>query len=245
MDSFFRWLNKVLSPYFNLQMYHLPELLMFVTGFILWAIGYYIILKNVRKYKFCQMPMIVAAGNIAWEFTWSFLFVGNLGPFFTWGCRLWFTMDLFINYSSIKYGLKDVSNPWLRKHYAFWYVFSLAGWFCIVYFMGLDHDDNELGVVSALLINVVMSALFIYQLLNYPQLRGKGMSGAVGICKMFGTGFISAGSFFIWYQNQFLITLGILSFIMDGIYVYLFYNYKNPELEAKSREEYRHRTMPV
>jgi len=245
MDSFLQKLEDWLHPFFSTKTYDLPELMLFFLGFMLWVLAYYHILKDVRKFKYCEMPMIVAAGNIAWEFSWSFLFVSDLGPFFTWGCRLWFTMDIFINYSALKYGLKEVSNPFLRKHYLFWYIFSLLGWFCVVYFMRLDGMDDGLGVVSALLINVVMSSLYIYQILNYPGLRNKGFSYKAAWYKMFGTGSITFASCFIWPEDGFLISCGVMSFILDAIYIYLFKYYKNPELENMNRTEIAERRMPV
>ena len=70
MDSPQTWLRKELGPFINLETYDLPEITLFAFGFILWALAYYHILKDVRKFKFCEMPMIVATGNIAWEFNW-------------------------------------------------------------------------------------------------------------------------------------------------------------------------------
>jgi hypothetical protein len=248
MDKFWQWLYHIAEHFFNLKKYHPAELTMFFAGFTLWVFAYYYIIKDIRKYKFCEMPMLVATGNIAWEFTWSFLFFGDLGPFFTWGARVWFTMDLFINYNSLKYGLKDVSNPDLRKHYRFWYVFSLIAWFCVVYFMGwVDRDTHRFGIQSALLINVVMSALYIYQLLNYPGFRGKGLNYKVAWYKMFGTGFITLGSTLVWWDknNQLFMTFGILSFLLDAIYIYLFRYYKNPALESLTLDEYQKSKMPV
>lgn len=248
MHDFLHWLYKLAEYFFNLRKYHPPELILFLAGFILWIFAYYYIIKDIRKYKFCEMPMLVASGNIAWEFIWSFLFFGDLGPFFSWGARIWFTMDIFINYSCLKYGLKDVSTPVLRRQYRFWYVFSLIGWFCIVYFMGwIDRDSHRLGIQAALLINVVMSSLYIYQVINYPGFRGKGFNRKVAWFKMFGTGSIVVGSILVWWdkQNQLFMTLGILSFLLDAVYVYLFIFYKNPDLESITLDEYRRGKMPV
>ncbi len=80
--------------------------------------------------------------------------------------------------------------------------------------MGENGDDNRLGVVSALAINVVMSSLYIDQLLKFPQYRNKGFSYNVAVLKMVGTGVISISSTMHWEDNSFLITLGLLSFIL-------------------------------
>jgi hypothetical protein len=224
IDEVIKWFLS----FFNLQKYDILELALFGLGFVSWVIAYYFILKDNKKYGICEMPMMMAAANIAWEFSWSFLFKSDLGVFFTWGCRAWFFMDIFINRAAYMNGLKLVTNKFLTATYGMWYVVSLIGWFCIVIFMCIDHDDNELGVVSALLINVVMSSLYVYQLLNYPQLRGKGFSVAAGWFKMIGTGSISAASFILWFDNEFLLTMCILTFFLDCVYLYLYYQH-NPE----------------
>ncbi len=94
--------------------------------------------------------------------------------------------------------------------------------------MGKAGDDNQLGVVSALLINVAMSILYIMQLIEYPERRGKGMSLNAAIFKMVGTGSITIASMLHW-TDGFLNTLGILSFILDVVYVYLFVTYQPPQ----------------
>jgi len=208
------------------------EMLLFLTGFWLWAWAYYIIIKNIFKYKIVEMPVGVGPGNFAWEIIWSFFFVGDLGKPFQWGCRLWFFMDIFINYFTLKYGQKQVQSPFFKKYFYFLYFFFFASWIAVVYTMGAAGDDNQLGVVSALLINVVMSGLYIQQLVDNPEYRGKGFSYAVGWLKMFGTGAITVASIRYWPDNTFLITLGTLSFILDAMYIYLFKNYQPEKTHA-------------
>lgn len=169
--------------------------------------------------------MLVATGNIAWEFSWTFLFKNDLSIFFTAGCFIWFSRDIYINAYAFKFWKKDVTNPWIAKTYHWWYILSLATWFGIVYFMHVEKIDNALGVVSALIINVVMSSLYIYQILCFPEFRGRGMSRTAAWCKMLGTGTISFVSFFVWPENEFLLTLCVVTFILDMIYIGLYYFY--------------------
>lgn len=223
IDRFIRWWLH----FFNLKTYDILELTLFSFGFIFWAVSYVKIIRDCRHYGICEMPMIVATGNIAWEFCWSFLFRGDLGLFFNWGCRLWFFGDLFINYYAFTHGRKLVTNRFLANNWRFWYFFCLLSWLGIVYFMTEDHDDNQLGVVSALLINVAMSGLYIYQLLNYPQFRGRGFSTTAAWFKMLGTGSISAASFILawkgtWPHSQFLITMCVATLVLDLVYIHLY-----------------------
>lgn len=211
---------------FNLGVYSPFELTLFGIGFISWVLAYTFIIRNTLRYQISEMPLIVAAGNLAWEFCWSFLFQNDLGIIFTWGCRVWFLMDIFINYKTVILGRKLVTNSFIVSNYLFWYIFCLLSWFGIVYFISIDGLDDKLGVVSAMLINVVMSALYIYQLLNYSQYRNRGFCIAVAWLKMVGTATISLGSAIVWPENGFLLTMCVITFILDLIYIYLFYRYK-------------------
>jgi hypothetical protein len=225
MDYWERLIETLLG-HTNFNEYNGFDLILLGSGFIFWGMAYYHIIRNGFKYKFNEMPMIVAAGNIAWEFSWSFIFHGDLGRLFLWGCMIWFFMDLFINYQVLAYNRQRVANIWVKKNYYFIYLFYLIVWFLIVFYMAEDGDDNQLGVVSALLINVVMSSLYIYQLLSLPQFRNIGMDNKVAWWKMIGTGTITIASFFLWPKNGFLLSMGIASLLLDILYIYLFKVYQ-------------------
>jgi len=42
------------------------------VGTLFWVVCYIAVIKNGFKRKYVEMPMFVGAGNIAWEFIWSF-----------------------------------------------------------------------------------------------------------------------------------------------------------------------------
>ena len=232
MESILSWIRSYRECVEGLG-YDLFEMLLLGLGFISWVTAYYFIIKGVRKNQTCEMPMLVAAGNIAWEFYWSFIGDPDLGEPFQWGCRIWFCMDLFINYSVFKYGRKLVTLPILKKYWFQTWAFAWVLWFEIVYFMDREGNDNPLGVVSAIIINVVMSGLYIYQLLNYPELRGKGFSIHAAWLKMIGTGSISVASFFLWSHNEWLLSMCVATFVLDIVYISLYYNYKPEIIETE------------
>ena len=220
----------------NWQVYTPLEIVLLGLGFISWFAAYYYIIQDARTFKYCEMPMLVATGNIAWEFSYTFLLPNNLSVLFTIGAGLWFARDIFINAYVWRYWKNDVTNPWIGRTYHWWYIFSLISWFGIVYLMRTCGFDNDLGVVSALIINVAMSALYIYQLVSFPEFRGKGMSYKAAWLKMFGTGIISVASVFIWPTNHYLQVLCLVTWLLDMFYIYLFKNYQpDPTWLARKR----------
>lgn len=97
--------------------------------------------------------------------------------------------------------------------------------------MAKEGKDNGLGVESGLLLNMFMSGLYLYQMFQQPRFRNKAYSLKVAVYKMLGTTLITISSAFIWPDDKYLISLGVGTFILDIVYVYLFITYK-PALMA-------------
>ena len=198
-------------------------------GFVFWAIVYKEILWGIHKFKIVEVPVIVCAMDISWEFCWGFLLKNDFGSIFKIGCIVWFFMDCFINYNVLRYGRKLVTNPWINKNYIPIYLFILIGSGFITYYMRVLAEDDGIGLVSAYFINLVISGLYIYQLLSYPHLREQGFRYRVAWTKFLGTGTISVTCFLHYPDNHFLHTMCVMVFVMDITYIYLFKNYK-PEI---------------
>lgn len=213
------------------------ELILFFIGFASWVWAYFLILKGAYKYKINEMPLMVGPGNWAWEFIWGFLSEPELGRPFILGVRMWFFFDLFINISILKYGYKQLPLPLLKKRFRYTYIIALVFWFFTVYTFGKVNDDNPLGVTSALMINVIMSGLYIYQLVFNPNLRGKGLSFKVAVLKCIGTGVITLASILKWPEAYFLINLGVISFVIDIIYLVLFKKYQPAKEEKEWKQD--------
>ena len=220
MTNFFNVLEVDFSRYPPLHV------LLLGFGFIFWVMAYKEVITGVIKNKMVEIPIIVCAMDISWEFLWAFFLENDFGILFTIGCTVWFFMDVGINYSVLRYGKKLVTNPWIKKNYYFIYVFILIGSGSITYFLKTSGIDNGLGLLSAYLINLVISATYIYQLLSFPQFINHGFQYRVAWTKFLGTGSISIFCF-LHYPNYYLLyTMCIMVFAMDILYIYLFKNYK-------------------
>lgn len=230
IDDFIAWLEKNV----NLAEYPPTQLMFLGFGFIFWALAYYYVIKGIRKYKIVEIPMIVVALDIAWEFDWAFMLENDLSWIFSVGCAIWFFMDLYININTLRYGKKLVTNKWIKSNYFKIYVFILISGLIITYSMKTNAEDNGIGIVSAYLINILISSLYIYQLFNYPELRGKGLSWQVAVLKFLGTGSITLAVYIHWNHNMFLISMCTVVLLMDILYLYLYKNYKPETIQAET-----------
>lgn len=229
LDQIIHWLEANM----NLKDYPPIQLLFFGLGFVFWALTYKEVLQGIRKYKIVEIPMIVAALDITWEFNWAFLLKNNLSFLFSIGCAVWFFMDCFINYNTLRYGRKLVTNPWISKYYFWIWLFLIIGSGFIVNTMSVLHEDNRLGVISAYQINLLISSLYLYQLLTFPHLRGRGFSYKVAWNKFLGTGFISVASLLHYHHNGYIMTMAAMVTVMDITYLILYKNYKPETLSTQ------------
>jgi len=176
----------------NLENLNLYQMILFSIGSVFWLLTYITYIKHIRKNKFVEIPLIVVALNIAWEFIWSFPFgssVSNyLGTGLQVGYSLWFFFDCYIFYGILKYGYKQFQTPFFRDNSKaiailtvifglfFFYTFNIAGY------------DTEIGTISAYIDNVLISALYIMLFVSHPD--KKLFSYPIAWYKLLGTGLI-------------------------------------------------------
>jgi len=217
----------------NLELYTPLEFVFYFTGFFLWAVLYVILVRNIIKYKFVEMPFIVAAGNIAWELLYSFVFEMDMGYLLTWLYRIGTLVDVFIFIMVIRYGHKQITFlKGAEKYFKPMTVLIFLAWGVLFYFYRAQGLDNSLGTISAIQLNMVISALYIVLILSKPDLYG--MSYAIAWLKMLGTGLVTVFLFLHFPDNHFIQTMGICVFIVDNVYIYLF---------AKRRRQEKHKSQ--
>lgn len=210
------------QPLLNLRDYSPLELITFGVGCAGWIIVYGYTLHSLRRHQFIEIPVVTVWGNIVWEFLWSFVFITDMGLLFVWGYRIWFFLDCFIVYGAFRYGHKQVDLPLLRRHFRPVSVLVLLAWIPLLYFY-IDRYDaplSRMGAYSGYLLNLLISALYIplalrlnnWALFSYPVAWYKGI----------GTLLISLFCF-LHFSDGFLLTMCVLTGVLDGVYIYLFH----------------------
>jgi len=212
-------------PFVNMQDYTLLDHLLFGIGCFLWVIVYILVLINIRKFKFVEIPMIAVTVNFAWETLWSWTFVSIIGMFVGWGYRSWFFLDCFIVFYTLKYGYKqlqlNVSPTASRIAFAaFW-----VAWLVILYFFSVKFDvpQSGMGGYGGYWCNLIMSSVYITLLLRTKNLEYFSVSGAW----LKGLGTFLVTLFCInhaqWKGEWFLYSLGIATALLDAVYICTLY----------------------
>ena len=212
-------MNKIIT----LDNLNIIQMSLFLIGCVFWLITYIIYAKNIRKHQFVEIPLIVVSLNIAWEFIWSFPFgrsVANyMGIAILVGYALWFFFDCYIFWGTLKYGYKQFQNPFFRKNAKLIAIFTALMGLIFYYTFNISGYDTPIGTMSAYLDNVMISSLYIFLFISYPD--KSVFSYSVSWYKMLGTALISVSLVWHWSSNYLLIFLTSTVFLLDIYFIYI------------------------
>jgi hypothetical protein len=209
------------SVWINTDVYSSVELFFYLGGFLLWGIGYVLVIRRILKSRFVEVPVFAVCGNITWEFLWGFYFESDMGLLLVWFYRLGALLDVGILVSVFLYGRKQLISEAVKEHYVPMVVGALAMWTAL--YLGFQRQgyDLPLGSNSAYLVNLVMSILYIMLALNLkdPHL----LSIPIGWLKGLGTGMVTVFVFLAYPENIFVQVISVIVGILDIIYMVLLY----------------------
>ena len=163
-------------------------------GNLLWVVAYILIIRKGMRDRAYGVPLVAIALNFTWEIYYTLIHPVPGAAFRVIGA-LWLLLDVLIVYQLLRFG-REEQRPQIRR--AFYpivigtMVLAFTGH---VYF----HDwISRLGVftdegsgTSGILINVVMSVLFVFMALDRPNSRG--LSYGAAWSKFIGTAMIAVG----------------------------------------------------
>ncbi|MEZ0485939.1 transmembrane-type terpene cyclase [Fibrella aquatica] len=207
--------------FINTTDYSPIELVTFGVGCLCWIIVYFFTLRSIFQRQFVEIPLVTIAGNIVWEFLWSWVFVTDMGSLFMWGYRIWFFMDCLIVYGAFRYGYKQISIPALARITPWLLGFGIVAWSPVLYYYIKIYDEpiSHMGAYSGYLLNVMISATYItlalrldnWTLFSYPASWYKAVGNL--LINVF---------CFLHFSDGFLLSLCVLTTVFDVIFLYLF-----------------------
>jgi len=205
-------------PLVNTQDYSTAQLILFGVAALYWVWVYIVVIIDIVKYKFVGIPALAVCSNIAWEFLWSFKFYTNMGALFEWGYRAWFALDVFIIIALVRYGKIQFSDPRLQRNFIPVILFTFLAWLAAIYTFTNQYSD-PIGAISAYMVNAHMSALYILLILKFPA--EKSLSVSTAWHKMLGTALTSVFCFWAFPGAYFMLTMTVITFILDITYIYM------------------------
>lgn len=198
-----------------------------VVGDVLWIVAYILIIRLGFKDRTYGVPLLAVCLNLAWEFIFTFIHMpkgpdGSLDVVKFCMFLGWLVLDVLIFWQLLKYGGKEQRTDELRRFFPVVVILCLAGAFGWHLTFTRAFDDPH-GFLSAFIINLVMSVLFVGLAFERPD--SKGLSYGAAWLKMLGTGIISFANVFMLLEDPgydgfwFFLFIGI--FVFDATYVFL------------------------
>lgn len=170
--------------------------------FVAWTACYAVSFRQAKRDASYAFPIANVALNFGWETVFAFALVGPLPRFYfplQWGHLLWLGFDSVNVYQILKNGRAVQGSPFTRR----WFLPIIIGTFALAgpapYFF-ITYTGDIMGVNSAMIIDVVMAALFISLFANRLDLRGLSIWG--GVFRFVG----DTSSFvflYLWWPAQF------------------------------------------
>ena len=215
--------------FINTLDYTYLELFLFAGGCLLWVVAYALLIRNARKFHIAEMPVIAACSNFAWEILWSIPFQTDMGYFLVWTYRAWLILDIYIIYTVLQYGHKVVTTPFIKQNFKPIAIGTIFSFLILYYFFIKQGFDEPIGANSAYIAQLFISAGYLIILFNLRDLTG--LSSAIAYLRTIGTGMNTIFMIIHYTDNHFLHTMGILAFILDCTYIYLYQKRKKGTLQ--------------
>lgn len=208
-------LTMDLNYWINTKDYSASALIWNGVGCLFWVVTYAALVVEIIKRKYVEMPFFIAAGNIAWEFVWSFFYHPDTGRLYSLSYQGAFLLDVFIFISVLKYGHKQIEIPEIKKYFKLIAVALLIMWLPLNYYFVAQGFDTKIGANSGYILNLIISLLYPLLLLRSDP---RNFSPIVAWCKWLGTGCITVSMFIIYPDNYLVQILGVCCFILDLLY---------------------------
>ena len=185
---------------------------------VAWTIVYIVSIRIGFTQKTYAIPVAALALNIAWESiysVWGLVTEPGLQAYIN---LVWVLADLAIVHTFFRYGRKELPSFVTRGMFVWWGVGVFAAAFAVQWAFVVEFGFPSAARYSAFLQNLLMSGLFLPMFVGRRGTRGQSMT--IAIAKWIGTAAPTV-IFGVHEGSAFILTLGILCFVLDVAYIAL------------------------
>jgi hypothetical protein len=188
---------------------------------VVWAILYFIIAYRGIKYQYVQMPLILACGNIVWEFLWGFVFQSQYQTGVLIGMGSAFVIDLTIFYGIMRYMKPKMTIPFYRNNLYWLAALGIAVWTFVWWTFKTEGIDTDGGGISGNTLNAIIVVFWLGQLI---QINGIGLfSVTVGWLKFIADIAVALFMMSVFPKDYYGYTITWISVFFDALYILVFY----------------------
>jgi hypothetical protein len=204
-------------PLINTKDYPIAGLWFNGIGCLFWVVAYIVLVREIRRKKYVEMPAYVAGANIGWELVWSIFNHPDTGLLYAASYVCAFLLDCYIFVSVLRYGTRQPVPEGMKKKFHFFCGVNFIFWILFSYLYHREGYDTTIGANSGYIINVIVSVQCLAMLMSTTDISN--FSRLLGWSKLLGTGLISVSMFIFYPQNHLVQLLGIACFLTDVTYI--------------------------
>lgn len=205
--------------------YNLYQIINLTVGMVVWAYLYALIAYRGFKYKFVQMPLVLACGNIVWEVFWGVIFQSNFEIWVMIGVIPAIFIDCLIFYGILKFNHRYISIPFYARNLKPLALFGILVYAVIWYTFKAQGLDSDGGGTSGNILNAIIVVFWCDQLFRIKDL--KLMSLTVGWAKLVADFCIALFMMSVFPEKVFSYGITWIAVLFDVIYIWLYYQRRN------------------
>ncbi len=211
----------------NSNGYNTYQIINLTAGMVIWTYLYVYLAYRGIKTKFVQMPLILACGNISWEFLWGFIFQSQYQTGVLIGMGSAFLIDLTIFYGILRYNAVHISIPFYAKNLKWLSAFGIALWLSVWWSFKTGGMDTDGGGMSGNILNAVIAIFWVDQLFRVKDISL--MSVRMGWVKLLADVPIALFMMSVFPDKPLSYVITWISVLFDIIYIVLYYRRQNNE----------------
>ena len=184
---------------------------------VAWTVVYVVAIRIGFQQKTYAVPVVALALNFAWESIYAFrgLTTADLSVQ-TFINLAWAIADLFIVYTFIRYGRRELPSFVSRPMFVAWGVLVFATGYIVQLLFFVEFGWTAAPRYAAFLQNLLMSGLFIAMFVARRGARGQSI--VIAVAKWIGT-LAPTIVFGALYGSWFILGVGLLCSVFDLAYI--------------------------
>jgi len=208
--------------------YTLYQIVTLTLSMVIWTYLYIYVAYRGIKTKFVQMPLILACGNIVWEFLWAFVFRSQYETGVIIGMGSAFLIDVTIFYGIMRYGGKYIHQAFYGKNRFWLAALGIALWTVVWWSFKAQGLDSDGGGTSGNILNALIAIFWVNQVLLIKDINL--MSSRMGWVKLVADIFVALFMMSVFPEKYFSYLITWIAVLFDGIYLWVYYQRKKGKL---------------
>jgi hypothetical protein len=208
----------------SFDQYNTYQIITLTVGMLVWTYLYLYLAYRGLKTKFVQMPLLLACGNIAWEFLWGFVFQSQyqLGVLIGMGSA--FLIDCTIFYGILRYMKPYTKVKFYANNLKPLAAFGVVLWLITWYTFKQSGMDTDAGGASGNLLNALIAVFWVNQVFTIKDINL--LSVRLGWAKLLADIPIALFMMSVFPEQIFAYSITWISVLFDVVYIYLYYERK-------------------